>query len=414
MVLAQTAGPKAPFTAVLDGSAVATFGVPSGNQNNGSAGGVANSHGRDLGMRQDADMRFKFEGKADNGLIYGYYVRIEGESSSISIDSRSINREWLYLNSSYGNVQFGAAANVATSTFGGACGLIVPANYGPCGAPNQLGPDGDLEATLLTDPNAISINGALAKTGASGGSRPGFGTKIRYDSPSIAGFVFRASYEPDGKQRNEEQFTTDTVGAAALSSSTDEGSGYTARFQNYFETSLTYTGTFGPIANMSSVVFTHADPKDITFGTAAVKPVNGTIVGTQFAYAGWSWGVAYNWTGTSGYTNTLAQPNGAAPVKSWGWSTGVEYDTGPWQMGAWYQYARSQGSFTTNGLIELNYVGAGAAYTIAPGLKAFGEAFYYNDYNTHPFVVSAATGTSAANFKNPKGQIYLFGMDFEW
>jgi outer membrane protein OmpU len=401
---AQTAGPKAPFVAVLDGSAVFTLGVPSAGQNS--------AHSRDLGMRQDADMRFKFEAKADNGLLYGWYVRIEGESSSVAVDTRSINREWIYLvDPNWGGIQLGTANNPVTSTFGGACGSIVPANYGPCGAPNQFGPDGDLEAKHIVDPNALAIDGALARTGASN-LRIGQGTKIRYDSPKIAGFVFRLAYQPDGRQRNEEQFVTDTVGAAAIASSADEGGGFLGKFQNMVDASLTYTGAFGPVANMSGIDFTHADAKDLTFGTAVAKPINATLVGTQFTYAGWTWGIAYNWVGQSGYSNTVSQPGGASPVKSWGWSTGIEYDIGPWQMGAWYQYARSQGAFASNGLIDLNYFGIGAGYTVAPGLKLIGEGFLYDDHNTHLTVAQAAV--LPGHPRNPHGQIYLAGVDLEW
>jgi outer membrane protein OmpU len=402
---AQTAGPKAPFTAVLDGSAVFTLGIPSATQN-------AN-HGRDLGMRQDADMRFKFEAKADNGLVYGWYVRIEGESSAVAVDTRSINREWLYLiDERWGGVQLGSASNPASSTFGGACGLIVPANYGPCGAPNQMGPDGGLEELLLTDPNAVAINGALSRTGGTQASAIKFATKIRYDSPKIAGFVFRFAYAPDGRQRNEEQFVTDTQGAAAITTSADQGGGYLGKFQNLIDTSLTWTGTIGPFTNMSGIDYTHGDPKDITFGTAVAKPINSVIVGTQLGFAGWTLGVAYNWAGESGFSNTVFQPGGAKPVQSWGMSAGLEYDFGPWQMGTWYQYARSQGAFATNGQIDLNYFGVGAGYTVAPGLKLFSEAFFYDDHNTH--VTEAQNATSVGNPRNPNGQIYLAGLDLEW
>jgi hypothetical protein len=54
--LAQTAGPKAPFTAFLDGDAQTYFGVQSGSTNNGGTNGLsatlapkADSHGRALG-----------------------------------------------------------------------------------------------------------------------------------------------------------------------------------------------------------------------------------------------------------------------------------------------------------------------------------------------------------------------------
>src|SRR3569832_2002240 len=53
---AQTAGPKAPFTAILDGEVNGNIGILSGTQNSGTNGG----HQRDFGMEQNAWMRFFF------------------------------------------------------------------------------------------------------------------------------------------------------------------------------------------------------------------------------------------------------------------------------------------------------------------------------------------------------------------
>src|SRR5438874_1010114 len=86
--MAQTAGPKAPFTAILDGNAQSYVGIQSGSTNNGTANVVtapaANSHGRALGWHQDAEGRFTFRATADNGLSYGYFARFPLTSSSIS------------------------------------------------------------------------------------------------------------------------------------------------------------------------------------------------------------------------------------------------------------------------------------------------------------------------------------------
>src|SRR5258706_5334335 len=90
---AQTAGPKAPFTAILDGEANANFGVLSGVQNSGNNGG----HARDFGMEQNVWMRFFFEAKADNGLTYGWNVRIIGSFDTITFNGFSNDREGIYF-----------------------------------------------------------------------------------------------------------------------------------------------------------------------------------------------------------------------------------------------------------------------------------------------------------------------------
>src|SRR4051812_12479982 len=63
--MAQTAGPKAPFSAFLDGDVQAYMGVQSGTKNNGTTNPatapVANSHGRALGMYSNAELRPTFQ-----------------------------------------------------------------------------------------------------------------------------------------------------------------------------------------------------------------------------------------------------------------------------------------------------------------------------------------------------------------
>src|SRR4051812_4743438 len=101
---AQTAGPKAPFTAILDGEVDGNLGILSGTQNSGAN----NGHQRDFGFVQNAWMRFFFEGKADNGLTYGWYVRIMGTSSWITKNGFSNDRESMYFrHPTFGNVEIG-------------------------------------------------------------------------------------------------------------------------------------------------------------------------------------------------------------------------------------------------------------------------------------------------------------------
>ena len=45
-----------------------------------------------------------------------------------------------------------------------------------------------------------------------------------------------------------------------------------------------------------------------------------------------------------------------------------------------------------NGVFEFNYYAAGIGYTVAPGLKFYGELFYYNDYNTHILSTASNSG----------------------
>ena len=92
---------------------------------------------------------------------------------------------------------------------------------------------------------------------------------------------------------------------------------------------------------------------------------------------------------------------------------------GPWVVGGYYWYGRGPGTFQLasagtaptpggNGQFEFNYYALGAGYTVAPGLKFYGELFYYDDWNTH--VVSAAPNSG----RHLTGQVYIIGTSLAW
>ena len=402
---AQSAGPKAPFTAILDGDINTNIGVISGQQNT--------SHNRDFGQETNAWLRFFFEGKADNGLTYGWYVRILGTSSSITNNGFSNDRESLYLRGNFGTVEIG---NGASWSRRGA--PAVAADWGPpTTAQSYLGPDGKLENVFVKDPNANRIYNAAIKLGADNISE-GRIEHIAYFSPEIAGFQAGIAVAPDGQARNEEQFVTSTAGTAITQSATN-----LTQFQNIIAGGITKKLEFGPVATASQVEYIHAQSKNI-FGpgnaaTQANRNVSSVHTGLRANYAGFQWAVDYTYAGNS---DTPKIGNLNPNVSNWGWSTGLEYFIGPWVVGGYYWYARQPGLFapttalgaprTANGLWEMNNYEIGAGYTIAPGLKAYGAAYYYNDYDTH--VTVAQNAVNSGNQRNPHGQLYLLGMAFDW
>src|SRR3954471_2939288 len=135
---AQTAGPKAPFTAILDGEVDGNVGILGGTQNSGAN----NGHQRDFGFVQNAWMRFFFEGKADNGLTYGWYVRIMGTSSTISAHGFSNDRELMYFrHPTSGTAEGGHGSSTGKPGF-----PFVRADWGPSSSSQSYpGPDGKLE-----------------------------------------------------------------------------------------------------------------------------------------------------------------------------------------------------------------------------------------------------------------------------
>jgi hypothetical protein len=421
--MAQTAGPKAPFTAILDGEANANFGVLSGVQNSGNNGG----HARDFGMEQNAWMRFFFEAKADNGLTYGWNVRILGTSSTITFNGFSNDREGIYFrHDAWGTVSIGNDTATGKQGF-----PFVKADWGPpTSAQSYLGPDGKLEGAFLqtTDTRAFNIFNTFIKLGSDNGFPSGRAMHIWYGTPTFAGFSANMDYTPDGRSRNEEQFVTDTLAATPATNNALAQSLSATNFQNIASINVQYKGTLGPAAVAGGVQYAHAQSKNALglaggteFSNQTFRDANSYEAGFTANYAGFQFGLTGTWYGKS--AQPKAQTGGNAiiggSVDSWGWSTGLEYFMGPWVVGGYYWYGRAPGTFQWaplgtapiaggNGQVEFNYYAVGLGYTVAPGLKFYTEAFFYNDYNTH--VVSTASNSG----RNPNGQIYIVGTSIAW
>jgi predicted porin len=401
---AQTAGPKAPFTAILDGDVNTNFAVISGQQNA--------SHNRDFGMEQNGWLRFFFEGTSDNGLTYGFYVRTLSSSDSITANGFSNDRESIYLRGNFGTVEIG---NGASWSRRGAPN--VTADWGPpTQAQNYLGPDGKLEDKLIKDANENRIFAAMRMIGSDNISE-GRIEHIAWFSPEIKGFQFGLSVAPDGTSRNEETFTTSTAGTPNTTSTTS-----LAQFQNVVAGGVVYKHQLGPVVTASQVEYVHAQSKNVftpTGSTQANKDVSSVHTGFKANWAGFQFAVDYTYAGHSASPNIgNLNPN----PTMWGWDVGLEYFLGPWTVGGFYQFARSPGLFgptttlgatrVAGGVWEMNIMGIGAGYQIAPGLKAYTEAFYYNDYDTH--VTVATNALFAGDQRNPHGQLYLVGLAFDW
>jgi|SwirhisoilCB3_FD_contig_81_487657_length_1507_multi_4_in_0_out_0_1 hypothetical protein len=428
--MAQTAGPKAPFTAYIDGDAQTYIGVQSGTRNNGTSQPVTapavNSHGRALGMLNNAEIRFTFEGKADNGLTYGWFGRMGGASDTITFNGWSIDREDLYFKDrNWGTLQLGNNSSAGKGGF-----PYTQCDYGPLENVSSLCPDGGSEQLLMSDPNALAMDGVLVHLGADGPLSRGRAMGLYYQSPNLNGLVFRADYGPDGQSRNEEQFVT-TTSATAQTISTKSGS----KMMNIATASAMYQWAAGDWSGIMGAGISTGQGKKIytTLGEQqAISDMLGYFGGASVQWRDWRIAANYTWKGKSMQLEnpTAAAPTGPVNVNhptSWGYSLMLEQysyaiyqpdDKGPtggdWGYGFWYQYARDAGPFTSNGIWEINYFGLGGGYWIAPGLQVFTEAFYYNDYNTHPSSNNGGFVGTAANQRNPRGQIYFAGVSVEW
>jgi hypothetical protein len=419
---AQTAGPKAPFTARLDGEVNGNFGILSGTQNSGTNGG----HQRDFGMEQNGWLRFSFEAKADNGLTYGWNVRMLSTSSSISFDGFANDREGLYLrHPAWGLVSIGNDTSTGKQGF-----PTVNADWGPATtSQSYFGPDSKLEGAFLqtTDTRAFAMYNTFIKDGSDNAFPSGRAMHIWYGSPTWNGLSIQADYEPDGASRNEEQFVTSTQSGAPSATQSLSAS----NMQNIMSTNLQYRAEIRGVALQTGIQYAHGQSKNLfttTGSNQAFKDANSWETGIKANYAGFQFGVMYTWYGQTGVPKAVT--GGTGPVgkvnDTWGWSTGLEYFTGPWVIGGYYWFGRAAGTYQLsaagtpltnvggvtagNGAFEMNNYAVGVGYTVAPGLKLYGELFYYDYYNTH----IAASASNPNNGRNPNGQVYIIGTSLAW
>jgi hypothetical protein len=141
------------------------------------------------------------------------------------------------------------------------------------------------------------------------------------------------------------------------------------------------------------------------------RPLGSSLAGATLSGDGWSFGVTGGYGGDESASGSALLTPGAARARS-GWSTGLEYDFGPWQLGGYYQFSHSDMGFTPAGQVESGY-GVGANYNVAPGLSLFSEAFFYTDgLGRAPLAGSQSGGNSS--LKSQTSKLYVIGTHLEW
>jgi hypothetical protein len=186
-------------------------------------------------------------------------------------------------------------------------------------------------------------------------------------------------------------------------------SGFTAT-QTSAGDELAFTTRIGGVATSFSI--DRSDGKDPVPRMRWSHPLGSTLAGARVASDGWSFTVTGGIGGDEAAGSTALLTQGAARSRS-GWSTGLEYDFGPWQLGGYYQFSHTDLGFTPAGQVESGY-GLGANYTVVPGLSLFSEAFFYNDVGRAPLAAGQSSGTGGSSLKPQAGKLYVIGTHLEW
>lgn len=297
---------------------------------------------RDVNRRSvDFNNRFRLNivatAKADNGLEYGARLRLRNNRSDRLTEA---DRGYIFVGGSFGTVQLGV--NSTYSDNQGAVFRPIDFHFGSLGfwdeAPNWA-----------STGNGTGINTALANVDLFAASR---GTKILYFSPRFAGFEIGASYTP---QPGDNFTSIDRTKNTAA-----------GRYQDVWEVGVNYSNTFSGVKLDASAGYMAGRNENSLF-----EGYKGWQLGAKVGYAGFSLGGGYLNEGKSGLLKTSTYKSDLAV-----WNVGVQYETGPFTVGAGYTYGKQEGLTTVSSDDKQDFWTVGAAYKVAPGLNVGAEYSY--------------------------------------
>lgn len=357
---AQQVNTSQPFTVTLGGFFNSHMSVISSEDLPTPA---TQSRAKKVRFLNDAEIWFTVQAKADNGLVYGFRVELEtinGESPTPSTGSGLVDEANIFAQGGFGRVELGNEDSFADRFFGYMpLAWAMPTGYGVYPDTGFLG-----RMTLVSN---SQLEGLTQKVFDSSDA-----AKVSYATPNFGGFQAGISYAPDG------QSDTGVVARFADSVQTaDVSGGMLTRggYSNFLEIGATYSGTWGPVGVRGGITYNHADAKNAIAGVS-YEDFSGWGIGGMFTVAGFSLGASFLYEGDS----RLQKTGRAFSDDAYGFNVTAQYAIGPWTIGAYWAESEMEGASTVgttsvrglatnnSGNDELRMIGAGVAYTVAPGM----------------------------------------------
>ncbi len=297
--------------------------------------------GRDGDLRIDAAVRLlgwqSFEDSADLG------VRVVLASSP---DDRFAATEYsLLVLGGAGRIEIGERQGLPDVLTGYAPNnfTFTSAKFGPASGPS-LDPAGTLQTSFLPRSLAAQLD-ELTTLGFAASLSADESAKVLYVSPKWRGFLAGLSYADDADD---------------------------PRFGQLFQAGLTHEKYWSQNVLRIGGSYSHARG-DHSLGTSDLHSLNlgATLVIDDSLIVG----ASATWNGTTGLRRPFMSVDTAA---AWGLVTSVNYTYGPWTVGAFYQWATSEGDADTSGRDRLSAVEAGVSYRINTRVRFFGAYYYYD------------------------------------
>jgi hypothetical protein len=294
--------------------------------------------------RFDGALRLLGRVRFDGGLDLGARVVVQSSPE----ERLEVGESSLLLISQFGRLEAGDRMGLPDVLTGYAPNnfTFTSAEFGPASGPS-LDPGGGLQTAFLDDTLAAQI-APMTSLGFTASLADDQSAKFLYVSPKRRGFLGGVSFAPNASDARFRQLTQ--IGL------THE------RYwrQNVFRLGGSYSFARGnPRAPGGGVGDLHS------FNAGATLVLDDSLI----------LGVSATFNGDSGLPDAVS---GAGRSNAWGAVASINYNTGPWTWGAYYQRARSEGEVTLPADDRLSAIEAGLSYRWNTHLRAYGAWFHYD------------------------------------
>lgn len=309
---------------------------------------------RDLNLRNDYELHFNVEGKADNGLTYGATVELEADVNDDSNgEGENADKTFVYVEGNFGRVELGANSSAAqtmrvdASTIARATGGIDGDFYHNVNI-DGIGVPFIYQAGLFTEQAKVDSDSDAEDA-----------NKITYYSARHSGVQLGLSYTPD----------TGAIGTAEGFSGEKDAEQY----ENVWNIGLNYNGQYNDVNVAAAATYESGDSENDD-----LEDLSGYTLGASLSVRGFSLAGSYADLEESGQTK------GSSADASY-WTVGASYVQGP--AGISVTYLDSEAADN-----ELTNVVVGVDYQLAPGFVPYVEAAFF-DFDPNSTAVKANDGS---------------------
>ena len=360
---AQVSIGRGPYGLTLEGFANLTAGR--------DAGSDAPYSTKAWDVRLDGAVRLV--GLVNAGDVFAFGPRVIVQSApqdKLGVGERSL----LFQGKRWGRFELGYRQGLPDVLIGYAPNsfTFAGAEYGPATGPG-LDPDGRLPTAFL-DPALRSQIDAMSYLGFASALYLDQSAKLIYVSPRKRGWLAGVGFAPNVDDRSGPYRQLVQTGLVY--------EGYTEH--DIFRVGATYTFARGQ--NAPAGLIRSDDLSSFSLG-ATVTLHERMILGVSGSY--------------NGRTGLAVRRSAPGPLSTaYGYSASVNYNTGPWTLGGYFQSARAEGDVALPGQDQLRVLQLGGSYRFERRLRLYGAGYLYR------FVDEGGRGAAV----RPQGAVFVFGV----